>query len=57
MLNVRALVQMLPNVTLTMASVGSMSVDFGFSTKANFPFFGICMLACFYFSMYQLITD
>ena len=29
---------MLLIVTRTMASVGSMSVGFGFSTKANFPF-------------------
>ena len=32
----RSLVQMLPNVTLTMASVGSMSVDYGFSKPLLF---------------------
>ena len=31
-------VQMLLIVTRTMASVGSINVGFGFSTKANFPF-------------------
>ena len=34
----RSLEQMLPIVTRTMASVGSINVGFGFSTKANFPF-------------------
>ena len=34
----RSLEQMLLIVTRTMASVGSINVGFGFSTKANFPF-------------------
>ena len=34
----RSLEQMLPNVTLTMASVGSRSAGRGFSTRAKCPF-------------------
>ena len=34
----RSLVQMLPSVTLTMASVGSCILGFGLSVMANLPF-------------------